>query len=419
MKSSLIPLVGGPSSGAVVGEHSDPERDETHGIGSERNQLGGDDESGSQLQSVESVDGDSTVNVKRIIENFNELGKLRLRGKTPSRYARNFERFASAVDLERYSRRQLASRKGRELLLVYLLGKISPASRKTQRATLKSVWEEGLHLPFPVSRRDLGELPAVQERDSPPDEDVLPWVKAVEREEEPYLRGIMLAHLQFGVRPSHVCLFRWKHVRRGQDGRPNAIITTGLEQGNKRMTPVRARVPPDLADVLIELKQLFPGARPEDPIFPHRKPEGSFEGFVQMNTGNMAAQWRRFQAKHALRKLRPVDVRHWVATRCRKAGLSYVATHSLQGQKVNSMHMRDRYDHPGGSDILEEQALVIPFGPVGLLCPKVEVNQALPAELVDALGKSLRGELLPSTIAEMITAYLTRQLNSQVAKIEQ
>jgi integrase len=245
----------------------------------------------------------------------------------------------------------------------------------------------------------------------------LPWLKAVEREEEAYLRVMMLIVFQLGVRPSHARLFMWKHVRFGQDGKPDAIITSGREPGNKRMTPVKARLPPDLSEALADLKKTIPGTLPEDPILPHRKPDGSFERSMKMTVGNFPAQWRRFRTKHLLTGLRPVDLRHWVSTICRRAGLSYAATNSLQGHKRTSANMRDRYDCPDDEELLAEQASVLPYGPIGFVCPKIELDQALPAELTEALGSCLNGEMLPGQFAEIITAYLTRQLKKPVNTI--
>jgi integrase len=413
-ESSLIAPVLSPESGRMDGEHAACYGVEQRHGSTEDNRLG---EDGGSASGPQFIDGDSLVNVDHIIENFQKMAGKGLRGETPKRYVRSFERFAEAVDLERYTRRQLAGRKGQELLLRYLLGHVSAPSRKTRRSILKCVWMEGLNLPYPVSRRQLGELPEVQERQSPRDSDVLPWLKAIEREEEPYLKVMMLIVFQLGVRPSHARLFRWKHVRFGLDGKPDAIITSGREPGNKRMTRVSARLPPDLSEALTELKKTMPGVLIEDPILPHRMPDGSFERNVEMTDDNFPAQWRRFQAKHLLTGLRPVDLRHWVSKICRMAGLSYAATNLMQGHKCNSKNMRDRYDHPEDEEIFAEQASVLPHGPIGFVCPKIELDQALPAELTQALGRCLKGEMLPGQFAETITAYLTRQLKKPVSTI--
>ena len=359
------------------------------------------------------TDGDSLVNADTVIENFDKLAALRLRGNTPKEYERIFRRFANAVSLHKYTKRQLAGNKGKELLLRYLLGeKVPVPSRRTVCAALKCIWVEGLNLPFPIVRRQLGELPEVARRQSPRDVDVIPWTKSIEHEEDPYLKVLVLLVFQLGIRPSHACLFRWAHLRYTQDGKPEVLMTTGRELGNKRFTPVKARLPPDLAEALMELKKVVPDALPEDAILSHRKRNGQLAR-VSMISREYTYQWRRFQKKHLLNHLRPVDLRHWVSTICRRAGLSYAATNALQGHKCSSSNMRDRYDCPNDEELFEEQGRVLPFGPIGFMCPKIEVDEALPIELTQALSKCVNGEMRPGELMEVVTAYLVRQLNKK------
>jgi hypothetical protein len=374
-------------------------------------QLGEDGESASNTN-IGIVDGDSLVNVEQTIANFKKLAGLRLRGDTPKMYEQIFRRFAEAANLEQYTRRQLAGNKGKELLIGFLLdkSKVPEPSRQKYNSGLKVVWTEGLNLPYPITRRHLGELPEVQTRQSPRDSVVIPWINALEHEEEPFLKALVLMIFQLGVRPSHACLFRWKHVSFGMDGKPEMIMTTGREPGNKRMTPIKARLPPDLVEALIELRKVIPNAMPEYPILPHRKKDGQFERNIPMKRELYAIQWYRFKRKHVLNHLRPVDLRHWVATTCRKAGLSLPARNALQGHKFNGENQGERYDNPQDIDILEEQARILPYGPIGFICPKMEVTQALPVELTEALSSCLNGEIMPSMLQEKVTAYLVRQI---------
>jgi integrase len=359
--------------------------------------------------SVRVIDGDALVNVDSVIENFKKSAG-RLRGKTPYQYELVFRRFARMVELHNYTKRQLGGKKGQELLLQYLLSDKTPTpSRRMQNAALKCIWTEGLCLSYPIMRRHLGELPEVGRRQSPRDSDVLPWIKALEHDEDPHLKTLVLLLFQLGIRPSHACLFRWTHVRYDQDGKPEAIITTGREPGNKHMTPIKARLPPDLAEALMALKKIVPSALPEDPILMSRKRSGELTS-APMETAKYGFQWIRFQKKHLLNHLRPVDLRHWVSTICRRAGLSYVATNALQGHKYASFNMRDRYDCPNDEDLLEEQGTTLPDGPIGFVCPKIEMDQALPTELTGALNSCLSGQMLPSQLVETVMAYMTRQL---------
>ena len=355
------------------------------------------------------INGDSLVNVDTVIQNFRKLASLRLRGNTPRQYEYTFSRFADSVNLRTFSRRQLAGKMGRELLVRYLLEQIPAPSRRTVNASLKAVWTEGLDLPYPVLKKDLGELPEVQRRQSPRDTEVLPWVAAIEHEEDAYLKTIVLLVFQLGIRPSHVCLLKWHHLRYGIDGRPESLVTSGREMGNKRMVPIKARIPPDLGEALIALKKGCSDSLPEDPVLRLRKRSGELVR-SHMRAVNYEWQWERFRAKHLLGYLRPVDLRHWVSTLCRRAGLSYAATNALQGHKCTSLNMRDHYDRPSDEELFEEQARVLPSGPIGFLCPKIEVDQALPVELTQALADCLSGKILPQQLTETVMAYLVRQI---------
>ena len=411
MSVNLILSAPSPVSGAQAGQLSAYNGDEQRHGSTEENQLG---TTGFESSRVSIFDGDALVNADSVIENFKKLAGLRLRGSSSYSYELIFRRFANAVDLQKYTKQALAGKKGKELLLMYLLGeKVPVPSRRTVRAALQSVWTEGLNLPFPVKRRELGELPEVGRRQSPRDSDVRPWIQALEHEEDPYLKTLVLCIVQLGIRPSHATLFRWAHVRYGQDGKPEAVITTGREPGNKHMTPVKARLPPDLVDALMELKKLVPDTLPEDAILPYHRRNGQLIR-SPMAPEQYTYQWERFREKHLLNHLRPCDLRHWVSTVCRRAGLSYAAPNALQGHRFSSQNMRERYDNPPDDELLEEQATTLPYGPVGFVCPKIEVDQALPNELTHALTKCLRGDMLPSQFAEIITAYLTRQLKKPV-----
>lgn len=70
----------------------------------------------------------------------------------------------------------------------------------------------------------------------------------------------------------------------------------------------------------------------------------------------------------------------------------------------------ENYDNPQDIDFLEEQARVLPYGLIGFICPKVEVSQELQVELSNALRSCLSGEMLPSKLAEIVTAYLLRKI---------
>ena len=398
-----------PPSGSEDGENSLPEHvhEET-----EKHPLG---EDGDNIEPTTPAFNDPMVDIGKVIADFERVAGQRLRGKTPQVYKQIFRRFVTRMSFSQYTRRQIAGRIGRELLLKYLLNEdfVPLASKRTQCAALKAIWEDGLRLPFPMNaRKDLGEIPEVQRRQSPRDSEVEPWLKALEIEEDNYLRICVLLIFQLGIRPSHVCLIRWKHIQYDSEGKPYSIVTTGREKGNKRMVPIRARLPPDLSEAISQIKALLEPL-PEDPLLPHRKGLTEYLKSEPMTVSHYEVQWHRFEKKHLLSHLRPVDLRHWVASTCRKAGLSLAARNAMQGHKHRNWNEGLNYDNPQDADIFDEQAMKLPHGPIGFINPKIEVTQALPTELLESLSKCLSGEIKPSQHHEAILAYMTRRLENQ------
>lgn len=97
--------------------------------------------------------------------------------------------------------------------------------------------------------------------------------------------------------------------------------------------------------------------------------------------------------------------------------LSKASRRAMQGHKHRTNDMSDDYDNPHELDILAEQAEKLPYGPIGVICPRMEVTQDLPAELTDALRKCLAEEMLPSHLTEMVTAFLVRQISKPETKL--
>jgi len=63
------------------------------------------------------------------------------------------------------------------------------------------------------------------------------------------------------------------------------------------------------------------------------------------------------------------------------------------------------------SEILEEQARILPYGTIGLAFPgNAEITPEIPAEIYDVVVKALNGEAYPTLVSEMITAHLIRQI---------
>lgn len=99
--------------------------------------------------------------------------------------------------------------------------------------------------------------------------------------------------------------------------------------------------------------------------------------------------------RYNLPRLRPRTFRQWVTTACRRAGLSKQASAWLMGHNsAPGGSMRDWYDKPRVEDALDEQAVKLPYGPLGLLRPApVNIEVGLPRDLVDLVKAYMAGKM--------------------------
>ncbi len=235
-----------------------------------------------------------------------------------------FRRFAGIVELERYSRRQLASPRGKQLILDFL-ERVPVLSRRYYLAALKTVWLRGIDLPWPVDNKaDIGKL-------------------------------------------------------------------------LKTDAPIVAAIPGELAKLLIRWRKETPCRLDEQPLLPWRNAAGNYEPPKPSERANPARKARsaggmqsestlydnllRYARIHGLPPMRPVDYRHWVATICRKAGLSKQASALVMGHDAFGGQMRDRYDNPLEAELLEEQRERMPAGTLGVLGSHVEITEGVPKEV--------------------------------------
>ena len=305
-----------------------------------------------------------------------------------------FQRFARKAGLEGYSRRQLMGKIGKKIILAYL-EQVPKASWRKVIAILKMFWSVGLNMPWPVdSRQDLGRLPKIRRVESPPDNVIAEWGKALRNEKNPYLRLLWLLIAQHGWRPSHAAKVKWRNVRYDAQGRPLAIVADGTQEDFKTCAPVAARLAPDVAETLLEWKTVLGEAFPDKPILPWRAMKGEIMIGRELDNNQIHGHWCRLRDKWGLPPLRPKDCRHWVATTCRKAGLSKQASAYLMGHDpTQGGSMRDWYDSPQLAEIFDEQAQCLPKGPLGLLePPEVRVVEGLPPEAIGLLRAYLDGQ---------------------------
>jgi len=374
----------------------------------------GTGEGGSVQDDLGSDAGDPALRTEDILRRFVETSRMRLRPSTLERCSSAFRRFARETDLDSFTRRQLAGPSGKRILLKHL-GSIPRSSWRSTLTELKMVWIAGLNLPWPLdAKRDLGRLPPPRRRESPSDETVKSWTEALVHESDPYLRLLWLFIAQHGWRPSHVYHLKWHHVRYDIAGRPIAIIADGTEAGFKTSAPVAVRLAPDVVEALEAWRRAAPEAMPERPILPWRSCTGRVESLRENNTSSLRVHWTHLRSKWRLPVLRMVDLRHWVATACRRAGLSKQASAYLMGHdSKQGGAMRDWYDAPPLEEVLEEQAERLPHGPLGLLEPSVELlTDGLPKEAIELVQGYFAEKIGTMELATRLEAVRLRTLHS-------
>jgi len=345
---------------------------------------------------TESLEGDDhPLKVSEVCERFRQQTRTRLRYDSAEQYLRAFRRFAKNVDLESYTRKQLAGPKGRMLILDHL-DKLPKSTWHWVVIVLKPVWTYGLNLPYPIdNKRDLPKLPRMQRRQSPPDAQVKAWAKALSNEKDAYLQLMWLMIAQHGWRPSHVCRLKWRNVQYDEQGKPVAIVADGAQESFKTCSPVAARLAPNVVDALQQWREKAETTSPDQPILPWRSATGKLVCSRVQTHSTFGTQWQRLERKWQLPHLYPTQLRHFVATASRRAGLSKQATAYLMGHDATQGGaMRDWYDSPQLQDVFDEQAARLPYGPLGLLDPPtVEFEGGLSKEVVSLVSAYLAGQL--------------------------
>ncbi len=399
-----------PSDALLVIAEDQRERSLAHSNATQGTSLGGAQnplgERGDEAIQDDFDASHALVNVGDILERFarNTTARFKDGGTTYEKYSWMFRRFAATptpekplgMDLARYTRRQLAGDRGKELILAHM-AKVPLASRRVVLAGIKCVWEEGVKLPWPINvRRDFGHtLPPVGGRETPPDEDIKPWAEAVRNENDPYVKAYVLCLLQYGWRDTNQAgRIKWRNLKSDA----HAVIANGTQEGFKTHAWIVAALYPDVEEALGAWRQQSKAIAPEDFIFPWRSKNGTIDWVRPLDREAPSRILQAFEEKWGLKHLAPVYLRHWVKTTCRR--LSDPAIAALQGHKApKDRSMRNTYDTPGMERILDEQRTEFPHGPLGIFqSPVVSVapeNQAEMAAIIEwKAGRLKMSELM-------------------------
>jgi len=225
---------------------------------------------------------------------------------------------------------------------------------------------------------------------------------------------------QYGWRPQHVRKIKWRNVLFDSKGKPYAITADGSQEDFKTEAPIIAWLFPDVKEALTTWMKESPDISSEKPILPWRNAFGYIE-VREMTDSLLRNHWKRLQEKWNLPKLLPTEMRHWVATACRKANLSRQASASLTGHDSSSGgSMRDWYDFPQSQETLEEQAQCLPNGPLGIFRrANVEVLDTLPDEAITLMHDFFEGKMGVFDLAGQMEEIRLRQHAGSTQSFEQ
>jgi integrase len=395
------------SNGREEGNNSRP----GHEYESQDPKTTGDNPLGTGEQSLPFIDIDGdVVKLAEIDKRFKHETILSLKPDSQNSYMETFTRLWNHAQLGNYTKQQLAGKKGKELIKGFIQTIPKPSQGNTL-AKLKRVWTAALDLSWPITKDDIGRLPRVRREVTPDDSIVKPWAVAMANESDPYLRLLWLLDGDFGLRPSHICNLRWGDVKY-EDGHPFKIEAEPEGQF-KTDSPVVAWLPPDVVKALEEWKAIHPNPNPGALILPYRDMTGKVEvsrkskrkdqkaGYKnrqvgQMDTALFEKRWDQLRTKYNLPKLRPKDMRHWIATKAAKVEMSENARAFMQGHDPRSYNgsMGTVYNNESREKALDEQARLFPNGALALLMPvQVEILDDIPPEALSLLKQFMGGEM--------------------------
>lgn len=350
-----------------------------------------------EVQIDVSAGDDSPVDADTILNRFERGARARLKPETIKRYRARFTAFALEINLNEVSMQALAGKRGNDIVLEFL-NKHPQRSWRFLLGMLKTIWIFGVGKPFPVDvKTQIKKLPTVQRGKSPSDNIIRQWAEELNKHEldiQDKLVWLLIA--EHGWRPSHVARLKWRNIQYKSDlkaghDRPYSIEADGAQEGFKTSSPIAAKLCPDVVDTIERYASQVTNRLPDQPII--------------MSNGHPITQsniLRIFQAlskRYNLPKLRAKDLRHWVATTCRKVGLSKQSCAKLMGHDSSTGRwMMDWYDNPQDVDTLDEQGAKLPRGTLGTLdlmggTATIEKNDGLPDAAVDLLKAYLDGKL--------------------------
>jgi len=355
-----------------------------------------------------SLDEDSLLKnlVDEIVQRHN---RSRVLLKSKDDYEDTFRDFVNVMDLGDATLRDFKSHM-KENILGYLAKK-EPFSHKTRLSRLKSYVKYGLGLPWTIDTKvDVGRLPRYRKREKPKDEVVDKWLTKGDMIDDLYDRLLFHFAFEFGFRGhSHIARFRWGDTRHDVNGDPVAIVAQSKEF--KTLALAVANIPPYMRKDLRQWHETTPFGSDSDPIFPWRSAYGRIE-HREHNRASIADYWKRFERDFGLPYLRTGQLRHWVKTKSRQAGVNDRLSEIRSGRDPG-----DQYDTPPPDEILEDLEKQLPNGVLGYYRPsRIQIADAVSSEYASVCSRWDKGEIeLSDLMNKMIS--IRQEAKSQEDKV--
>jgi integrase len=266
-----------------------------------------------------------------------------------------------------------------------------------------------------LNKRDFGnKLGKIGTRHTPRDDQVKPWIPALEKEPDSYIQSMILCIAECGWRRNHIKKLRWEDVQFDQTGRCSYVVADGQIRGFKTKSGIIAALPPFLAETLTKWHNESPCGTPDGRVWPNRSIKGRYDLKGELKDGTFDRIWHDFEDRWRLpvnSRFTSAYFRHFVSTQCRRAGLSGPPKAALCGHGFHADRQvfTDTYDNPGESEILDEQRAKMPHGRLwSLKEPSLQVVNDVPDEYL-VLWKDLKeGRIVPSESLPRIERILGR-----------
>jgi len=193
---------------------------------------------------------DEPLDIDKIIARHD--ARIRLsKPRTLEAYRMLFKRFATASNLKTLTRAKLRTSLGKRLLVDFI-NSLPDKSRASACSGLKSYYENGIGLPWPiVNRRDFRRFQKASRRFTPLDEDVLQVAERYQLELDPYHKLIWELTSNYGWRPNHLTRLCWADIRRDSSGRPVSIVADGSERQFKTDAWIYAAAFPSVTQAIL------------------------------------------------------------------------------------------------------------------------------------------------------------------------